>query len=55
MGRGQLDHVAGTDEQDLGVAQVLEQLRGESHRRGGHADRVAADLGRTANLLGDRE
>ena len=55
MGRGQLDHVAGADEQDLGVAQVLEQLRGESHGRGGHADRVAADLRRAATLFGDCE
>ena len=51
----QFDHLAGADEQDLDLAQVLEQLRGQPHRRGGHADRMRADLGRGAHLLGHRE
>ena len=38
-----------------GLAQVFEQLRGQPHRRGRHADRVRADLGRGAHFLGDRE
>ena len=51
----QLDHFAGADEQHLGLAQILEQLRGQAHRRRGHADRVRADLGGGAHLLGHRE
>ena len=46
MGRRELDHLAGADEQDLGLAQVFEQLRRQPHRGRRHADRVAADLGR---------
>ena len=38
-----------------GLAQVFEQLRGQPHRGGGHADRVRADLGGGAHFLGDRE
>jgi hypothetical protein len=41
----QLDHLAGADEQHADVAQVLEQLRRQPHRGGGHADAVRADLG----------
>ena len=41
MRRRELDHLAGADEQHLGLAQVLEQLRGEAHRGRRHADRVA--------------
>ena len=46
----ELDHLAGADEQHLGLAQVLEQLRGQPHRRRRHADRVRADLGRRCAL-----
>ena len=55
MGGRELDHLAGADEQHLRLAQVLEQLGGQAHRRGRHADRMAADLGRAAHFLGDRE
>ena len=55
VGRRELDHLARADEQHLGLAQVLEQLRGEANRRRRHADRVGADLGRRAHFLGDRE
>ena len=51
----QFDHLAGADEQHADLAQVLEQLRRQPHRGGGHADRMGADLGRGAHLLGDRE
>jgi hypothetical protein len=53
--RGELDHLARADEQHLRLAQVLEQLRREADSRRRHADRVAADLGRGAHFLGDRE
>ena len=55
MGRGQFDHLAGADEQHLGAGQIFEQLRGQAHGRSGHADAVAADLGRGPDLFGDRE
>ena len=55
MRRHQFDHLAGAHEQHPDVAQVLEQLRRQAHRRGGHADRVRADLGGGAHLLGHRE
>ena len=55
VGRGQLDHLAGADEEHLGLAHVLEKLRRQAHRGRRHADRMAADLGRRAHLLGDRE
>ena len=51
----QLDHLAGADEQHAGLAQVLEQLGGQAHRGGGHADGVRADLGGRAHVLRDRE
>ena len=51
----QFDHFAGADKQHLDVAQVFEQLRCEPHRRCRHADRVRANLGRGAHILGDRE
>ncbi len=50
VGRRELDHLARADEQHLGLAQVLEQLRGEAHRGRRHADRMAADLGRRCAL-----
>ena len=34
VGGGQLDHLAGADEQHLDLGQVLEQLPGQSHRGG---------------------
>ncbi len=55
MGGGQLYHLAGADEQHPDVGQVFKQLAGQSHRGGSHADRVRADLGAGAHLLGDRE
>ena len=51
----QLDHFAGTDEQNVQLGQVFEQLPGQSHRRGGHADGVRADLGGGAHFLGHRK
>jgi hypothetical protein len=55
MRRGQLDHLAGTDEQDARLAQVLEELAGQAHGGGGHADGMRADLGGGAHFLGDGE
>ena len=55
MGGCQLDHFAGADEEHAGFAQVFEELRGQAHRGRGHADGVAADLGRGAHFLGHRE
>jgi hypothetical protein len=55
VGGGQLDHLAGADEEDADLAQVLEQLGGQAHRGSSHADRVGADLGGGAHLLGHRE
>jgi hypothetical protein len=51
----QLDHLAGADEEHVQLAQVLEQLAGQPHGRGRHADRMRADLGGGAHLLGHRE
>ena len=53
--RDQLDHLAGADEQHLGVAQVFEQLRGEANGGRRHADRVGANFSGRANLFRDRE
>jgi hypothetical protein len=51
----QLDHLAGTHEQQLHLAQVFEQLRGQPHGRRSHADRMGADFGGGAHFLGHRE
>jgi hypothetical protein len=51
----QFDHLAGADEQHVHVGQLLEQLTGQTHGGGGHADRVGADLGGGTDLLGDRK
>ena len=45
MGRAQLDHLAGTHEQQSHLAQVFKQLTCQPHGRSGHADRVGADFG----------
>jgi hypothetical protein len=51
VGGGQLDHLAGADEQHA-RGQVFEQLAGQAHGGGGHADGVRADLGGAAHFLG---
>ncbi len=55
MRGGQLDHLAGADKQHVDLAEVLEQLLRQAHRRGRHADRVGADVGGAAHFLGHRE
>ena len=53
--RRQLDHLAGAHEQHPHLAQVLEQLQRQAHRRRRHAYRMGTDLGGAAHLLGHRE
>ena len=55
MGGAQFDHLAGADKQHFDLAQVFEQLPRQPYRGGGHADRVGADLGGGAHLLGYRK
>ena len=52
MGRTQLDHLAGPDKQDPDLREVFEQLARKPHGRGCHADRMGADFGGRAHLLG---
>jgi hypothetical protein len=49
--RRQLDHLAAPDEQHPDPAQVFEQLAGQAHRGGRHADRMRADLGEVRTSL----
>ena len=53
--RRQLDHLAGADHQHAGLGDRREDALGELHRRGGHRDRRAADVGVRAHVLGDGE
>ena len=52
VGGAQLDHLARAYKQHVGLAQVFEQLRGQAHGGGGHADRMRANFGGAANLFG---
>jgi hypothetical protein len=45
----------GAAEQHPRLGEVLEQLAGQAHGGGGHADGVGADLGGAAHFLGHRE
>jgi hypothetical protein len=47
--------ISSADEEDVDLAQVLEQLGRQPHRRGRHADGMRADLGGGADFLGHRE
>ena len=53
VGGTQINHVARAHKQDIDLAQVFKQLTRQPHRRRRHADRVRADFGRAAHLLGD--
>jgi len=55
VARGQLDGVAGADQQYAGLAQVGEHLLGEAHRGERHRHGVCADAGFGAHPLGHRE
>ena len=55
VGAGQFDHLAGAHEQDADLAQVLEQLRSQTHGSGGHADAVRTNFGAAAHQLGHGE
>ena len=55
VGGAQLDHLAGTDEQDALGFERFENAFGQMHAGGGHRHDVGADRRRRANLLGDRE
>ncbi len=41
----ELNHLAGTHEQNFHLAQVFKQLPGQTHGGGGHADGVGANFG----------
>ena len=55
MGRGQLDHLARSDEQEPLVGDCREDALGQLHGRGGHRYRCGADVGLTTNVLRDGE
>jgi hypothetical protein len=55
VGDGQVDHFTGAHKQHPDAAQVLEDLRGQPHRRCRHADAVGAHFGAGAHLLGHRK
>jgi hypothetical protein len=52
---GELDHLARADQEQALVGDRREDPLGELHRRGGHRDRRAADVGLRAHVLRDRE
>ena len=52
---GELDHLAGADQQGLALAQVAKDLAGQGDGGEGHRDRMRADIGLGAYSLGDRE
>ena len=53
--RRELDHLARADQQQPLVRDRREDALGELHRRGGHRDRRAADVGLRAHVLGHGE
>ena len=55
MRGGQLDHLAGADQQHFARRQFAEDALGQAHGRGGHRHRMRADLGAGSHFLGDRE
>ncbi len=55
VGGGEFDHLARAHEKDADLRQVFEQLPGQAHGGGGHADAVGADLGAGTHFLGDGE
>jgi len=55
MAGDQLDGLAGTDQQCTGPAEVIEDTTRQADRGIGHGNRVLADRGFGAHLLGDRE
>ena len=55
MRGGELDHLAGADEQEPLRADRRKDPLGELHRRGSHRDGRAADVGLRADVLGDGE
>ena len=55
MARGELDRLAGADQQHAGLAEIGEHALGEAHGRERDRDRIRADARIRAHALGDRE
>ena len=53
MCRGELDHLAGADQEQPLLGNRGKDPLGELHRRGSHRDRRTADVGLCAHVLGD--